>query len=119
MTLLLLLSCPPDRLKEEEEEEEPTGGAYDQPSVTTVDSDVKYGEDSKSTVAAACSRDVVDVDPASNIQKKIHHAEWFGISLQLTEEEKQNSWKERSFSICVFFLDLGMEYYFLLSFFVG
>ena len=113
-----MLSRPPDRL-EEEEEEKPTDEASDLPSVTTVDSDVKYGEDSKSTVAAACSRDVVDVDPASYIQKKIHHAEWFGISLQLTEEDKQNSWKERSFSICVFFLDLGMEYYFLLSFFVG
>ena len=85
-----MLSRPPDRL-EEEEEEKPTDEASDLPSVTTVDSDVKYGEDSKSTVAAACSRDVVDVDSASNIQKKIHHAERFGISLQLTEEEKQNS----------------------------
>ena len=50
---------PPDRLEEEEEEEEeeePTDEASDQPSVTTVDSDVKYGEDSKSTVAVACSR---------------------------------------------------------------
>ena len=34
---------PPDRLEEEEEEEEPTDEASDQPSVTTVDSDVKYG----------------------------------------------------------------------------
>ena len=85
-----MLSRPPDRL-EEEEEEEPTDEASDLPSVTTVDSNVKYGEDSKSTVATACSRDVVDVDPASNIQKKIRRAEQFGVSLQLTEEEKQNS----------------------------
>ena len=47
---------PPDRLEEEEEEEEPTDEASDQPSVTAVDSDAKYGEVSKSTVAAACSR---------------------------------------------------------------
>ena len=52
---LLLLSRPSDRL-EEEEEEEPTDEALDQPSVTTVDFDAKYGEDSKSTVAIACSR---------------------------------------------------------------
>ena len=55
MTLLLLLSRPPDR-PEEEEEEEPTDEASDQPSVTTVDFDMKYGEDSKTIVAAACSR---------------------------------------------------------------
>ena len=55
MTLLLLLSRPLDRL-EEEEEKEPTDEASDQPSVTTVNSNAKYGEDSKSTVAAACSR---------------------------------------------------------------
>ena len=55
MTLLLLLSCPLDRL-EEEEEKEPTDEASNQPSVTTVDSDAKYGEDSKSTIAAAYSR---------------------------------------------------------------
>ena len=53
--LLLLLSRPPDPLEEEEEEEQ-TDEAFDQPSVTTVDSDAKYSEDSKSTVAAACSR---------------------------------------------------------------
>ena len=54
-TLPLLLSRPPDRL-EEEEEEEPTDEASDQPSVTTVDSDAKYGKDSKSIVAIAYSR---------------------------------------------------------------
>ena len=48
---------PPDRLEEEEEEEEePTDEAFDQPSVTTVDFDAKYGEDLKSTVASACSK---------------------------------------------------------------
>ena len=71
MTLLLLLSRPPDPLKEEEEEEQ-TDEASDQPSVTTVDSDAKYGEDSKSIVAAACSRGCCWCgSPASNIQKKI------------------------------------------------
>ena len=53
-TTLLLLSCPPDRLGEEEEE--PTDEASDQPSVTTVDSDAKYGKDSKSIVATTCSK---------------------------------------------------------------
>ena len=47
---------PPDRFKEEEEEEEPTDEASDQPSVIAIDSDAKYDEDSKSTVAAACSK---------------------------------------------------------------
>ena len=51
MTLLLLLSRPPDRL-EEEEEEEPTDEASDQPSVIVVNSDAKYGEDSKSSYDA-------------------------------------------------------------------
>ena len=54
MTLLLLLSRPPDPLEEEEEEEQ-TDEASDKPSVTTVNFDAKYGEDLKSTVAAACS----------------------------------------------------------------
>ena len=54
-TLLLLLSGPPNCL-EEEEEEEPTDEAFDQPFVTTVDYDAKYGEVSKSTVAITCSR---------------------------------------------------------------
>ena len=52
---ILLLSRPPDCLGEEEEEE-PTDEASDQPSVTTVDSDAKYDNDSKSTVAFTCSR---------------------------------------------------------------
>ena len=56
MTTLLLLSQPPDRLEEEEEKEKPTDEASDQPSVIAIDSDAKYGEDSKSTVVAACSR---------------------------------------------------------------
>ena len=57
---------------------------------------------------------VVDVDPASNIQKKIHRAKRFGVSLQLTEEEKRNSLKERSFSICVFFLIIELVFSFRL-----
>ena len=85
MTLLLLLSCPLDRL-EEEEEKEPTDEASNQPSVTTVDSDAKYGEDSKSTIAAAYSRGCCwHGSPTSNIQKKIHRAERFGNSLQLSD----------------------------------
>ena len=55
MTLPLLLSRPPDRL-EEEEEEEPTDEASDPPSVTTIDSEAKYDEDSKRTEAATYSR---------------------------------------------------------------
>ena len=54
------------------------------------------------------------MDPASNIQKKICHAERFGISLQLTEEEKRNSRKERSFSICIFFLIIELVFSFYL-----
>ena len=45
------LSRPPDRL-EEEEEEKPSDEASDQPSVTAVNSDAKYGEDSKSSYGA-------------------------------------------------------------------
>ena len=52
---LLLLPRPPNHLGEEEEEE-PIDEASNQPSVTTVDSDAKYGEDLKSTVASACSK---------------------------------------------------------------
>ncbi|KAM4078136.1 hypothetical protein ACB094_09G014300 [Castanea mollissima] len=95
----------PDHLEEEEEEEEePTDEASDQPSVTTVDSDAKSCDESKSAVAVAAAAaataspvagDVVDANPDSNIQKKIRRAERFGISLQLTEEEKRNSRKER------------------------
>ena len=47
---------PPDRLEEEEEKEEPTDEAFDQPSVIAIDFDAKYGEDLKSTVAAAYSK---------------------------------------------------------------
>ena len=54
MKLLLLLSRPPDPLEEEEEEEQ-TDEASDKPSVTTVNFDANYGEDLKSTVAAAYS----------------------------------------------------------------
>ena len=43
----------PTRSSQEEEEEEPTDEVSDQPSVTTVDSEAKYGKDSKRTVAAA------------------------------------------------------------------
>ena len=45
------MSCPPDHL-EEEEEEEPSDEASDQPSITAVDSDAKYDEDSKSSYGA-------------------------------------------------------------------
>ena len=55
MTTLLLLPRPLDHLGEEQEEE-PTDEASDQPSVTIVNSNAKYGEDSKSTVATARSR---------------------------------------------------------------
>ena len=51
---LLLLPRPPNHLGEEEEEE-PIDEASDQPFITTINFDAKYGEDSKSTVAAACS----------------------------------------------------------------
>ena len=51
-TLLLLLSRPPDRLEEEEEEEEQSDEASDQPFVTAVESDAKYGEDLKSSYDA-------------------------------------------------------------------
>ena len=52
------------------------------------------------------------MDPASNIQKKIHRAKRFGVSLQLTKEEKRNSRKEMSFSICVFFLIIELVFSF-------
>ena len=87
MRILLLLSRPPNRLEEEEEEEEPTDEASNQPSVTTVDSDAKYGEDSKSTVATACSSGCGSL--ASNVQKKIRRAERFGVSLQLSDSSNR------------------------------
>ena len=89
MTLLLLLSRPLDRLKEEEEKE-PIDEASDQPSVTTVNSDAKYGEDSKSTVAITYSRGCCwRGSPASNIQKKNHRAERFGVFLQLSDSSNR------------------------------
>ncbi|KAE8099494.1 hypothetical protein FH972_017474 [Carpinus fangiana] len=51
----------------------------------------KDGEDSKSTAASPAGDD----GPVSSIQKKIRRAERFGISVQLTEEEKRNSRAER------------------------
>ncbi|XP_041023985.1 protein MODIFIER OF SNC1 11 [Juglans microcarpa x Juglans regia] len=54
----------------------------------------KDGDDSKSAVATAGSPSGDDC-PASSIQKKIRRAERFGITLQLTEEEKRNSRAER------------------------
>ncbi|XP_059463590.1 protein MODIFIER OF SNC1 11 isoform X2 [Corylus avellana] len=54
----------------------------------------KDGEDSKSTAATAGSP-AGDDGPVSSIQKKMRRAERFGISVQLTEEEKRNSRAER------------------------
>ena len=89
MTTLLLLSCPPDPLEEEEEEEQ-TDEASDKPSVTTVNFDANYGEDLKSTVAAAYSMGCCWCgSPAFNIQKKIRHAERFRVSLQLSDSSNQ------------------------------
>ncbi|KAG6639973.1 hypothetical protein I3843_10G130500 [Carya illinoinensis] len=44
---------------------------------------------------SAVSSPAGDDGPVSNIQKKIRRAERFGITLQLTEEEKRNSRAER------------------------
>ena len=89
MKLLLLLSRPPDPLEEEEEEEQ-TDEASDKPSITTVNSDAKYSEDLKSTVAAACSTGCCWCgSPAFNIQKKIRRAERFGVSLQLSDSSNR------------------------------
>lgn len=63
-------------------------------------------EDSKSTAATAGSP-AGDDGPVSSIQKKMRRAERFGISVQLTEEEKRNSRAERytqsSFRFCLLF----------------
>jgi hypothetical protein len=63
----------------------------------------KDGEDSKSTAASPAGDD----GHVSSIQKKIRRAERFGISVQLTEEEKRNSRAERytqsSFRFCLLF----------------
>ncbi|KAF5471749.1 hypothetical protein F2P56_008520 [Juglans regia] len=48
-------------------------------------------EDPNSTVSSPAGDD----GPVSNIQKKTRRAERFGITLQLTEEEKRNSRAER------------------------
>ena len=53
------MSRPPDRL-EKEEEEEPTDEASVQPSIIAVDSDAKYGEDSKSSYGA--ERDMINTE---------------------------------------------------------
>ncbi|KAF5471750.1 hypothetical protein F2P56_008520 [Juglans regia] len=52
-------------------------------------------EDPNSTVSSPAGDD----GPVSNIQKKTRRAERFGITLQLTEEEKRNSRAER-FGLC-------------------
>ncbi|XP_041026725.1 protein MODIFIER OF SNC1 11-like isoform X2 [Juglans microcarpa x Juglans regia] len=52
-------------------------------------------EDPNGTVSSPAGDD----GPVSNIQKKTRRAERFGITLQLTEEEKRNSRAER-FGLC-------------------
>ncbi|KAB1223942.1 Protein MODIFIER OF SNC1 11 [Morella rubra] len=59
-----------------------------------VDGSLKDGEDPKNAVAKEGSP-AEDDGQVSSIQKKIRRAERFGISLQLTEEEKRNSRAER------------------------
>lgn len=59
-----------------------------------TDGSRKDGEDSKSSAATVGSPEGDD-GPASTIQKKIRRAERFGISVQLTEQEKRNSRAER------------------------
>lgn len=55
----------------------------------------KDGEGLKKTVSTVGSVAENDITSVSDIQKKIRRAERFGMSVQLSEEEKRNSRAER------------------------
>ncbi|XP_062166371.1 protein MODIFIER OF SNC1 11 isoform X2 [Alnus glutinosa] len=84
--------------KPDRHEDPPSSTPTELSSESTVPSGTggsrKDGEDSKSTAATVGSPAGDDV-PTSTVQKKIRRAERFGISVQLTEEEKRNSRAER------------------------
>lgn len=86
-------SAKPDR------PECPNCDNFSDPPYLTVDSATSEpkidNEDSKTTDVVVGSVPAKSSAPASDIEKKIRRAERFGISVQLTEEEKRNSRAER------------------------
>ncbi|KAL5546254.1 hypothetical protein UlMin_005941 [Ulmus minor] len=61
--------------------------------VASAEDSKKEGDDSKADVADSAAGS--GANPVSDIEKKMRRAERFGISVQLTEEEKRNSRAER------------------------
>lgn len=93
------LSLPPTATPEPDPSQDPPNDSSTHPSslppptsadasVADADADAKDGADSKASV------DGHDA-PVSDFQKKIRRAERFGISVQLSEQEKRNSRAER------------------------
>ncbi|WZZ18988.1 LOW QUALITY PROTEIN: hypothetical protein YC2023_112077 [Brassica napus] len=59
------------------------------PALSVVCGEKKEEPDTKAVGSSAAGDDVSS--PVDDVQKKIRHAERFGVSVKLTEEEKRNS----------------------------
>ena len=59
------------------------------PALSVVSGEKKEEPDTKAVGSSAAGDDVSS--PLDDVQKKIRHAERFGVSVKLTEEEKRNS----------------------------
>ncbi|KAF3555669.1 hypothetical protein F2Q69_00012096 [Brassica cretica] len=59
------------------------------PALSVVSGEKKEEPDTKAVGSSAAGDDVSS--PVDDVQKKIRHAERFGVSVKLTEEEKRNS----------------------------
>uniref|UniRef100_A0A3P5ZHQ3 beta-ketoacyl-[acyl-carrier-protein] synthase I n=1 Tax=Brassica campestris TaxID=3711 RepID=A0A3P5ZHQ3_BRACM len=66
------------------------------PALSVVCGEKKKEPDTKAVGSSAAGDDVSS--PVDDVQKKIRHAERFGVSVKLTEEEKRNSRAEISSS---------------------
>ncbi|XP_015899547.3 protein MODIFIER OF SNC1 11 [Ziziphus jujuba] len=96
-TTLDPVSPPPTANPDLPQDPNADGSTAPPESSVTNNGSAKESEDSKTTptVEEAVAENSAATDPISDIQKKIRRAERFGISVQLTEEEKRNSRAER------------------------